>query len=407
MQKLKVLDGGRSFQEETKLNPVQPLIALEEGGQIGSREPVVGYRQAFERLDVVYRGVSMVVDDTAQIPIAVGEKLRQVAPPQKTALKSSSVERILNWEPNPYQDISLFKRNILIDLIVEGNAFIHFDGNFLYHLPSHQVTIITDERTYVAGYRYSGAEQPFLPSEIIHIKENSLRSLYRGQSRLKASQRSINTLMSMQSFQDNFFKNGAVPGLVLTSDNVLSDKVKERAIESWMTRYNPKAGGKRPMILDGGMKLDKMANINFKELDFESSVNNLEEKIIKAIGIPPILLNGGNNANIRPNLRLYYLETVLPLTRLMVEAFQRFFGFEMHEDTVNIPALQPELKELANYLTSLTNGGLITPDEARADLGKPKLTTEQGDGTSIRVPANIAGSAENPGDGGRPPADEE
>lgn len=404
---LKVLDGGRSFEEENKLNPVQPYIAGEAGHSVSSREPILSYMQAFEKLDVVNRSVSMVVDDTAQIPIAVGEGLYQVAPVQRSALKASSVERILNWEPNPFQDISLFRRNLLIDLVTDGNAFIHFDGKFLYHLPAHQVTIITDERTYIAGFRYAGSETPFLPSEVIHIKENSIRSSYRGQSRLRSCQRSINTLLSMQKFQDNFFKNGAIPGLVLSSDNVLSDKVKERAIESWMARYNPTAGGRRPMILDGGMKLDKMANTNFKELDFESSIANLEEKIIKAVGIPPILMNGGNNANIRPNLRLYYLETILPLMRRIVQAFQRYFGFEMHEDIVDIPALQPELKELANYLTSLTNGGLITPDEARADLGKPKLTTEQGDGNTIRVPANIAGSAADPGDGGRPPADEE
>ena len=31
------------------------------------------------------------------------------------------------------------------------------------------------------------------------------------------------------------------------------------------------------------------------------------------MGVPPILLDGGNNANIRPNHRLYYLETILPI----------------------------------------------------------------------------------------------
>ena len=40
-----------------------------------------------------------------------------------------------------------------------------------------------------------------------------------------------------------------------------------------------------------------------------------EKIILKALGIPPILMDSGNNANIRPNMRLYYLETILPIVR--------------------------------------------------------------------------------------------
>ena len=45
------------------------------------------------------------------------------------------------------------------------------------------------------------------------------------------------------------------------------------------------------------------------------------------MGVPPILLDGGNNANIRPNHRLYYLETILPIVRKIGYAFERYFGF--------------------------------------------------------------------------------
>ena len=75
-------------------------------------------------------------------------------------------------------------------------------------------------------------------------------------------------LASMRNFQDNFFKNGAVPGLVLKSPNTLSEKVKERMMQAWSIRYNPNTGGRRPLILDGGLEVDKLTEINFRELDF-------------------------------------------------------------------------------------------------------------------------------------------
>ena len=54
-------------------------------------------------------------------------------------------------------------------------------------------------------------------------------------------------------------------------------------------------------------------NVNFKELDFQTSIEENEKIILKALGIPPIMMDSGNNANIRPNMRMYYLETILPI----------------------------------------------------------------------------------------------
>ena len=59
------------------------------------------------------------------------------------------------------------------------------------------------------------------------------------------------------------------------------------------------------------------------------------------------MLDSGNNANIRPNMRLYYLETILPIVRKINFALERFFGFELSEDITNIPALQPETYEIS------------------------------------------------------------
>jgi HK97 family phage portal protein len=237
------------------------------------------------------------------------------------------------------------------------------------------------------------------PNEIIHIKENSFYSIYRGVPRLKACLRTMRLLKSMRTFQDNFFKNGAIPGLVIKSPNTLSDKIKDRMLQAWGNRYNPTAGGRRPLILDGGMELEDISKLNFKDLDFQGSITNNEETILKSLGVPPILLNSGNNANLRPNHRLYYLETIIPIVKKVNSALERYFGFKITEDIANIPALQPELSDQAAYLSTLKNGGIISADEAREELGKEPKGGEHAD---LVVPANIAGSASNPATGGRP-----
>ena len=214
-------------------------------------------------------------------------------------------------------------------------------------------------------------------------------------------------LSSMRTFQDNFFKNGAVPGLVLKSPNTLSEKIKERMLQAWVARYNPQSGGRRPLFLDGGLTVENLTEVNFKDLDFQEGIKSNERIILEAMGIPPILLDGGNNANIRPNHRLYYLETILPIVRKLGYALERYFGFAVSEDVTGIPALQPELRDQAAYYATLVNTGIMSPNEAREALGKDPV-----DGFDTpRVPANIAGSAANPEEGGRPqeaaPSEEE
>ena len=384
--------GGNKEDYEEKLNPAQPYY---DHKVEPSREPTFNYERAYEEIEIVNRAVNMIVDDAAEIPTRVGDPHKGLSVAKN--IKRSRVDLLLNKEPNPFQDINTFRRNVIIDMILDGNIFLYFDGVHLYHLPAADMIIHASDTTYVEKYTYKERIN-YKPSEIIHVKENSFYSIYRGVPRLSPALRTIQLMMRMRNFQDNFFKNGAVPGLVLKSPNTLSEKIKERMLLSWQARYKPDAGGRRPLILDGGIEIDKVSNVNFRELDFQNAIAENEKIILKALGMPPILLDSGNNANLRPNLRLYYLETVLPIVRKLNFALERYFGFELTEDVTNIPALQPELRDQAAYYSSLVNTGIISPNEARKNLGMEPVEGYD----DLRVPANIAGSAVDANQGGRP-----
>ena len=60
--------------------------------------------------------------------------------------------------------------------------------------------------------------------------------------------------------------------------------------------------------------------------------------------------------------------------------------------------MQPELRDQSQYYTALVNGGIISANEAREHLGFDPIEGHD----DVRVPANIAGSAANPDEGGRP-----
>ena len=376
-----------------KLNPAQGSIANDYGPSISS-DVSLTYIAAFDRVETVNRGTNLIVHAASSLDYDIKE---MVVDGVKPGMRQKTLVKLLNFRPNPYQSAQEFRVSMFTDFILEGNVFLYFDGAFLYHLPAINMVITPDAKTFVKEYTYDSTTK-FKPDEIIHFKDLSNDSIYRGSSRLKSATDSINTLYKMQDFQKSFFENGAVPGMVFTTENTLGQAAKEKTIQYWMQRYNPKTGARRPMIVDSGLKPTPISTANFKDMDFDASIDKHNTKILNALGVPKVLFDGGNNANISPNLRLFYLETVLPVVRSFTSAVERYFGYDIDAITSNVSALQPELKDVATYLTSLVNGGVITPNEARVELRYDKMTGQD----DIRVPANIAGSAVDPSMGGAP-----
>ena len=112
---------------DEKLNPSQPAISRMEGESISTRERTYNYTKQYESLEVVNRGVNMIVDDAADMLVKVGDQAGNS--PVRIGVRKVSINRLLNIEPNPFQDINTFRRNLVIDLIIDGNIF------FLYNHP--------------------------------------------------------------------------------------------------------------------------------------------------------------------------------------------------------------------------------------------------------------------------------
>ena len=389
-----------------KLNPAQPSIASLE--PYASPETIVDFEQAYREIEIIHRAVEMVIAACVDTPL----KVTGQTPAKK-------VNKLLNIRPNPFEDRVRFFRRALLDFHLDGNAFFYYDGNDLYLLPANDVEVVPDPHTFVNHYNYLVSNQQssdffgynkqtrkseairFEPHEIIHITSENTTSIFRGTSKLKPLLRLIELYYYMINFQRQFFKNNAIPGFVLTTDNILSKRVKERLLEGWRNSYTTIFDNARhPAILDGGLKIDQFSQVKFQELDFENSIERIQQDMAKALGVPYVLLKSGNNANIDANQKLFYLHTIIPILNQFCSAFEHFFnnGVSIRPDRLSVPALQPDNRTQAVYYSTLVNTGIITPNEAREGLRFPKLENND----TIRVPQNITGSATDATQGGRP-----
>lgn len=359
---------------------------------------------AYSLFECVNRGVNMVADCASAIPIDVGDKLEGYVPVFKKlypTYRANNLHNLLNVAPNPDQDRSELLNGLVIDLLLTGNAYLYFDGASLWRLPVIYMKVKAGPIRLVEEYIYTpnSEEIRFKPDEVIRIKYGSATNPYIGTSRLAAALQSLSIIDKMNTYQRNYFKNSTVLGIVLHSKNLLGDRTKKRYAKE-LEAFRPDTGANKPIILDGDVTLDNLSKQTNKDLDYDTSLRAREYRVLQAIGIPPVLLDPGTASAINDNLKMFYQLTVLPLMDKIVFALERYFGIDLKLVLSEIPAMLPDDKSRAQSLQTLVNSGILTRNEAREELRYEASDEEFAD--SLILPVNIAGSANDSSQGGRP-----
>ncbi|AJF40908.1 portal protein [Vibrio phage phi 3] len=392
-----------------KLNPAQRVIARDDSASTSSNKTPWTTAAAFERVEVVNRCVNLLIDSACQVSYDIKDAYSFTALGSSKApggIRKEKLKEILNVRPNPFMDTSTFWRLVIMDFLMEGWAFIHWDGYSLYHIPANNMEVYADATKYVNRFIYAGQVE-FQPNEIIFIKDNAYRpgnsAQIRGYSRILSSLEGIVRRDKLLQFKEKFFDNGAVFSLIVETETVLNKKLRQRYEEELSLDYNPKTGKSSVKILDAGMKARTLTPTTTKDLDVGNEVADFEKKVCVALGVPPLLLDSGNNANIRPNIDLLFYMTILPMMKKFESVFELFFAYDIKLMTDDIAALAPDEEAKAKAVSSKVNNGIITGNEGRIELRYEPLNDPEMD--KIRIPQNIAGS--NTGvsgqEGGKPP----
>lgn len=112
-----------------KLNPAQGEIVDDYGDKHDTTAPY-SIRTSYYQLDIVNRGVNLVIDSAAGIKFDIADKLRNigvVVPTKETRFTKDRLIKLLNFAPNPYQNSNVFFRDLYLDLLLEGKC-IHLLG---------------------------------------------------------------------------------------------------------------------------------------------------------------------------------------------------------------------------------------------------------------------------------------
>ena len=366
------------------------LINLFISPQYGA--PVeISMDSTYNAISTLARCVDLLVNSCAKVNLELYEDKGYFRP---YAVKPNPFYKLIQ---NPSKDVDTLSwyKQVYRDLLFKGSCLIYNTRLELQIIPDY---IIKRD-----GYLIEGKLYP--KDDFIFINLLSQSDSLTGIPYMKRVEEEIEVIKYMIKFQRLYFKNNGIPGIVLKTDRPLSDKLKDKKTREFVNMTSIIQGrAGTPYILDDGTDIKELQH-SFRDLQFVESLDSLERRIVQNLGIPYILLNSGNNANISPNVKLFYGTVIEDFTRSVASAFtlhmQRIYRTKsqvVDADFTSIPLLTDDFATKASSIQGLYTTGIISKNEAREVLKFEKLS----DGDTFLTPQNIAGSAQNPSTGGRP-----
>lgn len=358
----------------------------------------VQYENAYQLVGWVYRCVRAISTNIQQVPVRAVRRTQGKNGEYKfTRLPDAHPLARLLEKPNETDDFKALLEGLATHLNLRGEGIWELETN-----PSNpngtpfaikQYAPQWIMRANIHNDNYKDFELYVNGSKIVvdgtnacFFKYYNPQNPWRGLAPLQAAFQAAETDYDAQRFNSRFFQNAPNPAVIIKNSgenrkNLTADE-RER-LRAEITRLHAgvdKAAG--VLVLGPGQEIDTVA-LQMKDMSF-AQLRKFDRAEIQAVfGVPPILageVDNANRANSGEQRLMFWQETLLPLVEDISSMCNRKiasrFGDDTHIlfDTLSLPALQPNRKEVMDWILPAIDGGVITINEARHEyLGKPPV----------------------------------
>lgn len=298
--------------------------------------------------------------------------------------------RVLTARPNDFQSIQSFIEMIIYHLCIDGNFYAvkQMRGNKLLGFlpierPSSVMPVLREGHLYYhltpnPQMGLQGYKNEYPADEILHVRMAS-GDMLKGLGCIEQARLCLDLAIVQREHSLNFAEKASIPsGIVsLKTDGVeLDDEAYDETVDALNASFanGTDASGKLA-VLPGSIEYHQLAISNADAQFLESRMYGLKE-ICAIFRVPPHMINGDNPkySNLEQSKLSFYTETISPFISRIQTAFDRhleefdvFFGLDERELT------RGDSQQVANKAMNLFKSGIITLNEARAELGLTQL----------------------------------
>ena len=308
-------------------------------------------------------------------------------------------------KPSPLLSENEFMSNYVNYLMICGNVYIHRVGpnhgppKELYFLRPDRIIILNAEEGidvyndfgydgfggYAPIYEYViGKSRQIIPNELLHHGRlfNPLCEFY-GLSPMQAAATSIDQNNEALLWNVNLLRNSASPAGIMSTENNLGDeqiaRLKSQMQQKYQGPYNPG----RPMLLEGGLKWEKMS-LTPQEMDWSEGMKMSASNICTVFGVDPVLIgdNQKKGWGFRDAQKSFYTETIIPLcdtirdnwlNKWLLPLFPGTEKMYFQYDLEQVEVLNEDRSIVWERVMKGVEAGIISIDEAREAIGYSAL----------------------------------
>ena len=314
-------------------------------------------------LTAVWCAIRLLSESVSSLPCSVytkqtnGDKLED---------PTNRIYELIKYRPNKYQNKITFFEYIMMSICTDGNSYVQIvrdgSGSPVQLIPISPDTVdvvINDGELF-----YQIDSVGILDStDVLHFKTLTDDGI-NGISPIDQCKKALSWALNVEEFGDTFFKNGAKPSSVLSTDRALSEQAIERLKNSFSNTYAKLKNSNSTIILEEGLAFQPIS-ISPEQAQFLASRQFSIEEVARIFNIPPHMLKDLSKSsfnNIEMQSQEFVTYTLMPyITRIENEMNYKLFrtneiGKTFIEFNVN-GLLRGDVKSRNEaYKTAITNG---------------------------------------------------
>lgn len=323
-------------------------------------------------------------------------------------------------KPNPTQSYKKFIAQSMSEYKLYGNLFIEkvtgskgktaelwihsvqnvvIDANTDGYFPSSYTVTLGNgwQKTFYYNKQNGKIESP-AGTELLHYYDYHPSRQFEGLSPLETCIGSIITHNEGTRWNSNLLKNSSVPSGVFSTQTNLTEETYERLKKNIKEEWSGASNAGKNLLLEAGLSFNQ-ASISPKDMDFINSLLTAARNIASAIGIPFALVipEASTYNNLKTAREMFLENTVIPETRMLLEAISAFIGFPDATIRINeesIIGLENKRQTKIKNVLDIYKAGLISAETAAIELGyeyeEDKILSE-----SINRVNNIINNGQN------------
>jgi len=324
------------------------------------------------RSTVVLACVRVLSGSVAGLPLHL---YRRTADGGKELARDNPLYRVLHDRPNSWQTSYEWREQLMLHLLTHGQAFVEITGAG----PSTQLIVLHPSRMKVdrvesGRLRYTyredgGGSTVYSQDAIMHLRWMSDDGV-NGLVPVELARDAIGLARALEIHGATYFGNGARPGVILSTDQMLSPEAAENTRNQWERAHRGPDRAHRTAVLQGGLKVNELGGNN-QEAQYLEARRFAIEECARVWGVPPHLvgdLSRSSFSNIEQQSLDYVQNGLMPWLRRIESAIAR--DLLTDEDTFaefdTRGALRADAAGRSAYYQTLWNLGVASVNEIRS-----------------------------------------